>query len=83
MVVKDCLGDYGMKKLDRQISYNKLWKLLIDRGMKKKKLQDTSGISVALIAKMCRNGNITIEVLLKICIAFDCDISDICEGERK
>lgn len=72
-----------MKKLDRQISYNKLWKLLIDRGMKKKKLQDTSGVSAALIAKMRRNGNITTEVLLKICIALDCDISDICEVERK
>lgn len=72
-----------MKKLDRQISYNKLWKLLIDRDMKKKKLQDTSGISAALIAKMRRNDNITTEVLLKICIALDCDISDICEVERK
>lgn len=83
MVVKNCLGDRGMKKLDRQISYNKLWKLLIDRDMKKKKLQDTSGISAALIAKMRRNDNITTEVLLKICIALDCDISDICEVERK
>lgn len=80
---KNCLRDRGMKKLDRQISYNKLWKLLIDRDMKKKKLQDTSGISAALIAKMRRNGNITTEVLLKICIALDCDISDICEVERK
>lgn len=38
---KNCLGDRGMKKLDQQISYNKLWKLLIDRSMKKKELQDT------------------------------------------
>ena len=80
---KNCLGDRGMKKLDQQISYNKLWKLLIDRGMKKKELQEASGVSAASIAKLGRNGNITTEVLLKICIALDCDISDICEVERK
>lgn len=66
-----------------QISYNKLWKLLIDRGMKKKKLQKASGVSAASIAKLGRNGNVTTEVLLKICIALDCDISDICEVESK
>lgn len=65
-----------------QISYNKLWKLLIDRGMKKKELQKASGVSAASIAKLGRNGNITTEVLLKICIALDCDISDIMEIER-
>ena len=64
-----------------QISYNKLWKLLIDRGMKKKELQKASGVSAASIAKLGRNGNVTTEVLLKICIALDCDISDICEVE--
>ena len=61
------------------ISYNKSWKLLIDRGMKKKELQEISGISAASIAKLGRNGNVTVEVLLKICIALNCDISDICE----
>lgn len=50
-------------------SYNKLWKLLIDRGMKKKDLQQASGVSAASIAKLGRNGNVTTEVLLKICIA--------------
>lgn len=47
-----------------------------------KELQEASGISAASIAKLGRNGNVTIEVLLKICIALDCDISDICEVER-
>ncbi|WP_440137583.1 helix-turn-helix domain-containing protein [Ligilactobacillus faecis] len=47
-----------------------------------KELQEASGVSVAPIAKFGRNGNVTIEVLLKICIALDCDISDICEVER-
>lgn len=70
------------KKEKMRISYNKLWKLLIDRGMKKKELQEASGVSAASIAKLGRNGNITTEVLLKICIALDCDISDIMEIER-
>ncbi|WP_270627619.1 helix-turn-helix domain-containing protein [Ligilactobacillus ruminis] len=61
------------------ISYNKLWKLLIDKNMKKKDLQEASGISAASIAKLGRNGNVTVEVLVKICQALDCDIGDICE----
>lgn len=60
-------------------SYNKLWKLLIDRGMKKKDLQQVSGVSAASIAKLGRNGNVTTEVLLKVCKALECDISDIME----
>lgn len=72
-----------VEKKETTISYNKLWKLLIDRGMKKKELQKASGVSAASIAKLGRNGNVTTEVLLKICIALDCDISDICEVEKK
>ena len=60
-------------------SYNKLWKLLIDRGMKKKDLQQASGVSAASIAKLGRYGNVTTEVLLKICIALNCDINEIME----
>lgn len=60
-------------------SYNKLWKLLIDRGWKKKDLRDRSGISSASIAKLGKSGNVTTEVLLKICKALDCDVSDIME----
>lgn len=47
--------------------------------MKKKDLQEASGISAALIAKLGRNGNVTVEVLVKICNALNCDIEDICE----
>ncbi|MCI1973627.1 MAG: helix-turn-helix transcriptional regulator [Lactobacillus sp.] len=68
-----------MNNENLSISYNKLWKLLIDRGMKKKDLQQASGVSAASIAKLGRNGNVTIEVLLKVCKALDCDISDIME----
>lgn len=60
-------------------SYNKLWKLLIDRGWKKKDLREKSGISSESIAKLGKDGNVTTEVLLKICKALNCDISDIME----
>ena len=60
-------------------SYNKLWKLLIDRGMNKSQLREKSGISSSSIAKLGKNKNVTTEVLLKICKALDCDISDIME----
>ncbi|MCX2187492.1 helix-turn-helix domain-containing protein [Limosilactobacillus pontis] len=72
-----------MNNENLSISYNKLWKLLIDRGMKKKDLQQASGVSAASIAKLGRNGNVTTEVLLKVCKALGCDISDIMEIVRK
>ena len=59
------------------ISYKKLWKLLIDKDMKKKDLQTLSGISSATITKLGRNENVNTEILQKICIALQCDISDI------
>lgn len=65
-----------------EFSYKKLWKLLIDRDMKKKELSELSGVSGASIAKLGRNGNVTTEVLLKICIALNCDIDDIMEIVR-
>lgn len=65
--------------MQNSISYNKLWKLLIDKNMKKKDLQEASGISAASIAKLGRNGNVTVEVLVKICQALNCNIGDICE----
>lgn len=72
-----------MNNENLSISYNKLWKLLIDRGMKKKELQEASGISAASIAKLGRNGNVTTDILLKICGALHCDISDIMEVNHK
>ena len=61
------------------VSYKKLWKLLIDKDMKKKDLCAKAGISAASVTKMGRNGHITTEILLKICTAFDCKIEDIME----
>ena len=61
------------------ISYKKLWKLLIDRDMKKKDLCAAAGISHASMAKLGKNENVTTDVLVKICSALKCDISDIME----
>lgn len=61
------------------VSYKKLWKLLIDRDMKKKDLQKLSGISSSSVAKLGRNETVTTQVLEKICIALNCELSDIAE----
>ena len=61
------------------ISYRKLWKLLIDKDMKKKDLCEKAGISPASITKMGRNGYVTTQVLEKICVALDCQIGDVME----
>ena len=61
------------------ISYKKLWKVLIDKDMKKKDLCAAAGISHTSVAKLGKNENITTDVLLKICHALNCDIGDIME----
>lgn len=61
------------------VSYKKLWKLLIDKDMKKKDLQVAADISPGAISKLGRNKNVTTAVLMKICNALKCDIGDIME----
>ena len=61
------------------VSYKKLWKILIDKDMKKKDLCAKAGVSSSSITKMGKNGHVTTEVLLKICTALDCQIEDIME----
>ena len=61
------------------ISYKKLWKLLIDRDMKKKDLEKVAGISNYVISKMTRNENITVETVGKICKALNCTPNDMME----
>lgn len=65
--------------LKTQFNYNKLWKLLIDRGLKKQDLQKMSHVSAASIAKMGRCENVTTEIILRICEALDCEVQDIME----
>lgn len=61
------------------VSYKKLWKLLIDKNMKRKDLREAAGISTVSMAKLSKNENLTTDVLLRICDALKCDISDIME----
>ena len=61
------------------VSYKKLWKILIDRDMKKKDLCVAAGISHSSMAKLGKNENVTTDVLVKICVALQCDIGDIME----
>lgn len=61
------------------ISYNKLWKLLIDKGLNKQQLIKLSGISTTSVSKLKKGQNITTDVLCKICQALDCDFGDIME----
>lgn len=61
------------------ISYKKLWKLLIDKDMKKKDLREAAGISTASMAKLGKNENVNTDILIKVCKALNCDISDIME----
>lgn len=66
-----------------RFSYNKLWKLLIDRGINKKKLREMSGISATSVAKLGKGGNVNTDVLLRICNALNCDVGDIMEFVRE
>ncbi len=64
-------------------SYKKLWKLLIDKDMKKEELRKAAGITTTAMAKLGRNEDVKTSVLLKICNALQCDISDIMEIIKK
>ncbi len=61
------------------VSYKKLWKLLIDKDMKKKDLCERAGISTSSVTKLGKNGHVSTEILLKICAALDCQVEDIME----
>lgn len=61
------------------ISYNKLWKLLIDMNMNKSDLRKEAKISASSVAKLGKGENVTTDVLLKICEALDCTLEDIME----
>lgn len=66
-----------------RFSYNKLFKLLIDKGIKKKDLCELAGISATSLAKLGHGGNTNTEVLCKICCALGCDVGDIMELVRE
>ncbi|WP_100330385.1 helix-turn-helix domain-containing protein [Bacillus xiapuensis] len=62
-----------------EVSYKKLWKLLIDKDMKKKDLRAATGLSTTTLAKLGKNENVSTDILVKICTALECDIGDIME----
>lgn len=62
-----------------EVSYKKLWKLLIDKDMKKKDLQAEAGISWSSVTKLSKGETVSMEVLMKVCKALNCDIGDIME----
>lgn len=61
------------------IRYKKLWKLLIDKDMKKKDLQRLAGISAASVTKLGKNEHVNTEIIEKICLALGCDVGDMME----
>jgi len=65
-----------------KLSYNKLWKLLIDRNMNKTDLKEKAEISAGTVARLGKDENVNTSILLKICTALDCDIADIVETVR-
>ena len=64
------------------ITYKKLWHLLLDKGMSRQDLRLKTGLSTASLAKLSQGENITTDVLLRICEALDCNITDIMETVR-
>ena len=65
------------------ISYNKLWKLLIDKNMTKTELRLKADIATSTLAKLSKDEQVSMDVLLKICSTLDCDISDILEIKKE
>ena len=63
-----------------KVRYNKLWKRLIDKGMKKSQLREAVGASKSTFAKLGKNENVTLPVLLNICEYLECDFGDIMEA---
>lgn len=64
------------------VSYTKLWKLLLDKKLKKTDLKDLAGISSSTLAKLGKDEYVSMEILGKICLALDCNIGDIVEFSK-
>lgn len=62
-----------------EVSYNKLWKMMIDRDMNKSELRELTGIGTNTLAKLSKNQPVSMDVLMKICNKLNCDIADVCE----
>ncbi len=72
------LGDEKLRGIEvMQVSYKKLWKILIDKDMKKKDLQSDAGISWSSVTKLSKGETVSMEVIMKICKTLECNIGDI------
>ena len=65
------------------VSYNKLWKLLIDKGMTKTDLRLAADISTTTLAKLGKSETVSMDVMLRICKVLDCNIGDIMDAEKE
>jgi DNA-binding Xre family transcriptional regulator len=77
---KNILGNVRLRNREVktvEVSYKKLWKILIDKEMKKKDLQSSAGISWASVTKLSKGETVSMEVLMKVCKALECNIGDI------
>ncbi len=77
--MKSIKRKFGKGEIMVKVNYNKLWKLLIDKGMSKTQLREQTGITTNVIAKMGKNENVSTEVICKICETLNCQITDIIE----
>ena len=66
-----------------KVNYNKLWKLLIDKGMTKTDLRMRTGMSTSTLAKMSNNENVSMDVILRICEILECNFGDIVDATKK
>jgi DNA-binding Xre family transcriptional regulator len=64
-------------------NYNKLWKLLIDKGMTKTDLRMKTGMSTSTLAKMSNNENVSMEIILRICEILECNVGDVMDATKK
>ena len=74
------LGNIIEVSLEMRVSYNKLWKLLIDKGIKKSQLREAVGASKSTFAKLGKNENVILLMLLSICDYLHCDFGEIMEA---
>lgn len=66
-----------------KISYNGLWKILIDKNLQKKDLIEKIGISSTTIAKMGKGEKVSLDVIERLCLYFDCNIGDVISFEKE
>ncbi len=64
-------------------NYNKLWKLLIDKGMTKTDLRMKTGMSTSTLAKMSNNENVSMDIILRICEILECNVGDVMDATKK